>query len=102
MKKKPATAAEKRHMSRVAAIGCIACLNKGYGQTRPEDTGIHHIRTGYGASQRAPHTEVIGLCALHHQYGGLGVAFHAGQESWEANFGNELELLEQVRMMLDG
>ena len=35
----------------------------------------------------------IGLCALHHQAGKRGVAFHAGRKSFEEAFGTETELL---------
>lgn len=86
-------------MARVADIGCIVCLNTGMGKTPPEMTALHHIRTGYGVGQRAKNTEVLPLCALHHQ-GPHGVGYHAGAKTWEDNFGTEAELLEQVRLIL--
>lgn len=91
------TKAEKKHMDRVAELGCIVCMNLG---TPGTPASIHHIRTGKGRSQRATHFEVLPLCPFHHQQGGYGNAIHAGQKAWEANFGTELELLEQVRCEL--
>jgi len=96
--KKPATKAEKEYMSRVASIGCIVCLNNGFPDT---PCCLHHIRTGYGRGQRASHYEVLPLCAIHHQYGGHGeVAYHQSPTEFEARYGTELELLEQVRNIL--
>lgn len=88
------TKAEKEHLSKVASLGCIVCRNLGLGATPAQ---IHHIRTGKGMGQRASHFEVIPLCPAHHQHGGFGVAIHAGQKTWEANFGSELDLLKQVQ-----
>lgn len=88
---------ERDYLNRVASLGCIACRNLGHGETPAH---IHHIRTGKGMGQRASNYETIPLCPTHHQQGGHGVAIHAGQKTWEANFGTELELLEQVKMEL--
>lgn len=96
-KKKPPTKEEKAHMSKVAALGCIACRNKGFYGTPAE---IHHIRAGVGMGQRSGHKKSIPLCTPHHRTGGFGVAIHAGQKTWEAEYGTELELLEQVEELL--
>lgn len=90
--------AEKDYLDRVASLGCIVCRNLGHGETPAH---VHHIRTGKGMGQRASNYETIPLCPTHHQNGGHGVAIHAGQKTWEANFGTELELLEQVKMELN-
>ena len=90
--------AEKDYLDRVASLGCIVCRNLGHGETPAH---VHHIRTGKGMGQRASNYETIPLCPTHHQQGGHGVAIHAGQKTWEANFGTELELLEQVKMELN-
>ena len=92
-----ATKAEKEHLSKVAEIGCIVCLNENYGQSPAE---IHHIRSGQGMAQRASNYEVIPLCPIHHRNGGHGVAVHAGIETWQERFGTEVELLNQVKEML--
>lgn len=92
-----ATKAEREHLSKVAEIGCIVCLNENYGQSPAE---IHHIRSGQGMAQRASNYEVIPLCPIHHRNGGHGVAVHAGIETWQERFGTEVELLNQVKEML--
>jgi PHP family Zn ribbon phosphoesterase len=84
-------------MDRVAALGCVVCHNLGMGKT---PATLHHPRRGAGMGKRASHFDVIPLCPMHHQNGGHGVAIHAGQKTWEKNFGTETELLEQVREML--
>lgn len=82
------TTSERAHLSCVASLGCVIC-------GRPAE--IHHLRSGLGMGQRAPHNRVIGLCAAHHRTGGHGVAFHAGRRTWEARFGTEIELLARVQ-----
>jgi len=91
------TKAEKAHLDRVASIGCIVCWNESFVET---PACCHHIRAGQGMSQRASNYEVIPLCPMHHQHGGHGVAIHAGQKTWEAKYGTELDLLAQVRKIL--
>lgn len=83
--------ADKKHLDLVASLGCIICR-------RPAQ--IHHPRDGMGMSQRAPDSEAIPLCADHHTDGGLGVAIHAGQATFEERFGTETELLEKTRLAL--
>lgn len=95
MSRKPATKDEKRYMRKVAELGCLVCLNNGYPDT---PATIHHIRTGYGVGQRAPHNEILPLCPTHHQFGGYGeVGYHQAPGRFEERYGTELELLEQVR-----
>ncbi len=96
--KKSATKEERAHMDRVSQLGCIVCRNLGYPDS---PAGIHHIRASAGGGQRSSHYEVIPLCALHHLTGGYGVAFHAGSECWQRAFGTEVELLLQVKTLLD-
>ena len=88
---------DRTHLSRVADIGCIACINIGYQDTPAE---IHHIRAGQGMGQRSKHKKAIPLCPTHHRTGGHGVAFHAGKETWQRQHGTESELLEQVSQLL--
>lgn len=90
---KSKTKAEKLHLSRVAALGCIVCRNLNYGESPAE---IHHCSSGTGLSVRADNFHVIPLCHAHHRTGGYGVAIHAGRKSWEEKFGTEAELLSQV------
>ena len=71
-------------------LGCIVCLRT---------TGtwvactIHHTRQGMGMGMRNDDAHAIGLCPDHHQEGGHGITIHAGQETFEAIFGTETELL---------
>ena len=92
---KSKTKAEKLHLSKVAALGCIACQMNGY-----EDTpaSIHHIRNGVGMGQRSSHFHTIPLCPHHHQWG--PDAIHHNKTKFEANYGTELELLETVNQMV--
>lgn len=96
-KQKPTTKAEKLHLSRVAALGCIVCRNLEYGESSAE---IHHCSSGTGLAVRADHFQVIPLCHAHHRTGGYGVAVHAGRKSWEKKYGTEADLLTLVRKEL--
>ena len=95
--KKSATAKERRHMGKVASMGCIVCVNIEHGETPAE---IHHVSNG-AMGKRATNYEVIPLCHIHHRTGGYGVAVHAGRVQWESNFGTEQELLAQTLEWLD-
>jgi len=87
---------ESDHMNKVVSLGCIVCLNNGYYDTPAE---VHHIGN-QAMGKRASNYETIPLCPIHHRRGNVGVAVHSGRKSFEANFGTEQELLEQVRGML--
>ena len=88
-----------KYLDRVANLGCIVCLNQGLGQT---PANVHHIRTGYGVSQRAPDSETIPLCPTHHQNPAHGeLAYHANPQLFQDRYGTELELLEQVKEILN-
>jgi hypothetical protein len=97
------SAAEKRHLSRVAALSCVVCRNEGLGDTPAE---VHHIRNGYGRGQKAPHSETLPLCIHHHRAADGSarcaghVAFHKSPEEFERRYGTERELLAQVRREL--
>ena len=83
------TASEKKHMSRVAALGCIIC---GRAAT------IHHCGTYMGGGRN--HLRVIGLCWEHH-LGPMGIdGKKMGKRKWEEIFGTEEDLLEQLKAEL--
>ena len=75
------TAAEKRHMNRVAELGCIICA---------APAQVHHIREGMGMSQRASNWLIIPLCPEHHT-GALSV--HKTAKQFANIYGSELDLL---------
>ena len=64
----------KRHMTRVAELGCALCRHLGHGATPAE---LHHPREGQGGAQRASDWLVVPLCPEHHRGAtglhGLGV-----------------------------
>jgi len=83
------TAEERRHMGRVAELGCIICR-------RPAQ--LHHPLHGAGMGQKSPHMDVIPLCLDHHLIG--DDAIHNGYRPWVEKHGTEAELLEKVRAKL--
>lgn len=90
------TAAEARHLDRVARLGCVLCRHMGHYDTPAE---IHHPRTGTGAGagRKASHFEAIPLCPTHHRLG--NEALHVmGRKAWERHHGiTEIELLQITR-----
>jgi hypothetical protein len=91
--------ADKQHLSRLAALGCIACRIQGTPGTPAE---IHHPRAGTGMGLRAHHAEAIPLCAAHHR----GTdhprtpSIHLDKKKFVARFGTEAELLTITRHAL--
>lgn len=85
---------ERRHMARVADLGCIACFNQ-HGIYSPST--VHHIRK-QGA--KTDHYKTIPLCPPHHlqQFGPQ--ALHSSLRDFEAKHGTEYELLDQVNELL--
>lgn len=81
--------AGKRHMGRVASVGCIVCRHLGYGATPAQ---VHHIREEQGASQRAHDCLTIPLCPEHHT-GQTGI-HGLGRKAFERTYKlTELDLL---------
>lgn len=66
--------AGKRHMGKVAELGCSLCGILDMAYTPAE---VHHIRDGQGAAQRASDFLTVPLCPEHHRGAsglhGLGV-----------------------------
>jgi hypothetical protein len=90
------TAAEKRYMGRVAALGCAVCRRLELGET---PAIVHHQRTGQGWG-RAPHYYTVPLCPPHHQFSGFGL-HDMGREQFAAMYGiSETELVLETRMTL--
>lgn len=61
--------AAKRHLSRVASLGCVICRRLGMSDTPAE---IHHPRFAAGMAQRASDFLALPVCAEHHR-GGRGI-----------------------------
>lgn len=91
--------AEREHLNRVAAVGCIACFVQNTPGTPCE---IHHPRAGTGAGLRASHFDAIGLCPPHHRgTAGLSVpSIHGSKNAFIEAFGTEAELLEILKTLL--
>lgn len=83
------TKAERLHMQTVAGLGCIICAGPCH---------VHHALTGGGG--RKNHMKVLPLCHYHHQ-GPEGI-HTLSRRIWEAKYGTEEELLEEVDHILRG
>lgn len=92
------TKAERAHMNRVAALGCIACSMMDFHDSPAE---LHHVRTGMGMGQRASNYDVIPLCSAHHRgTAGLKVpSIHGSPDAFRKSFGTEMDLLELTTSM---
>jgi hypothetical protein len=96
VKRKSKTADEQRHLSAVAALGCMVCKRLGYQDTPCQ---IHHIRSGQGWG-RSSHYQTIGLCEPHHT-GNLGV-HGLGTKGFPKHYGfTEQDLLDDVNKELN-
>ena len=86
----------KKHLNRVADLGCILCWHLGYEDTPTE---LHHIRRA-GKRANAP---VIGLCPEHHR-GNTGI-HGLGRKAFERKYQITEEGLLQIvseRLQLQG
>ena len=90
---------DKKRLDQLSELGCVVCrvFHKVY-----SPPAIHHLRSGVGMGQRSGDDRAIPLCPNHHQYGGYGVALHAGQKQFEHNYATEDELLEMTNTLLGG
>jgi hypothetical protein len=93
----PMTNAEREHMARVAALGCVVCRNLGLGPTPAE---VHHpLKNG----KRIGYKVTIPLCTLHHRSGvknEIHVSRHPWRKAFESRYGTEQQLLEQTQREL--
>lgn len=74
------SAAGKRHMGRVAALGCLVC---------DSPANVHHIRTERIKSDFL----VVPLCREHHQ-GDFSI--HGSKEQFTNIYGSELHMLAET------
>jgi hypothetical protein len=97
-KQRPVTAEEKTLWSRLAALGCIACMKDG--NFNPH-VSIHHVD---GRTKPGCHQLVLPLCAGHHQ-DGTGedktmLAVHPWKARFERRYGSQAELMAACRELL--
>lgn len=98
---------ELEFKARVAALGCIVDVTDRFGnkQRCESPACLHHPRGAKfetGVGKKSELWDLLPLCPTHHQWGGYGVAFHAGKKAWEANFGTQEELLIKRDKLLKG
>ena len=87
---------ERKHLNRVAELGCLVCSRMGYPGTPAE---IHHKRAGTGAGRRSSHLDAIPLCPEHHR-GKTGL-HGLGTKGFPKHWGyDEDDLLREVRERL--
>lgn len=90
------TKKEKIWLGAICEYGCIVCQKK-FNIFSPASP--HHIE---GRTKKGADLKTIPLCGGHHQTGGNGVAFHeTGKKTWEAKYGNQYELLEELRGIIN-
>lgn len=79
----------------IVSIGCIVCRRNGIWTP----ASIHHVRKIRTSKVRnkAPR---LPICPIHHQWGGYGVALHAGEKKFEENFGSIDGMLDEVEQIL--
>lgn len=82
--------AAKRHLSRVAALGCVVCKRLGLGETPAE---IHHPRFAVGMAQRASDWLALPVCPEHHR-GSRGI--HGDRSVLRQIKADEQDLLADV------
>lgn len=88
------TAAGRRHMGRVAALGCVLCRLRGFGFVAAE---VHHVRAGQGGAQRAPDFLSLPACPDCHR-GEHGI--HGDRGRLRAANVIELDLLAETLALL--
>lgn len=84
--------AEKRHMSRVAELGCYLCDLHG---VIGEPAQLHHIREGRGLAQRATNWLVVPLCDRHHANSSPD-GIHGQRRAWRLAHVDEMDALAWV------
>lgn len=110
LKGRARTAEEKRLEKKLADIGCICCLNKGWYNSAMQATegqrfiSMHHVA---GRTQPWAHAKQLPLCHFHHQTPAPDEApadlfpLHGGSISaWEKINGTQEDLLKQVYLLI--
>ena len=93
-KKKGKTLAEKKHMRKVAELGCIACRKLGHFGTPAE---LHHISSGV-MGRKSDNFSVIPLCPYHHR--NSDESYHRNPLYFTEKWGTQTSLLEETLDLL--
>ena len=85
------------YMCLVRQLPCIIC--EAFGMTQTSPTEAHHCKSGRYSTSKEHDRKTIPLCQCHHQ--GLRfdrdktkVAYHQGQETWEALYGRDYDFVD--------
>jgi len=93
------TKEEKQLWSKMAALGCIACIHDGYSNLH---VSIHHID---GRTKHGSHKKVLPLCAQHHQHDDTDpaqrIGVHPYKARFEAKYGSQYDLLEETLSLIN-
>jgi hypothetical protein len=93
------TLAEKKHMSKVAELGCAVC-RRIYPPHEPGPVELHHPRHGAGMGKRSGHMSVVPLCVNHHR-GNEGI-HGMGTKAFVQHYGvTEAELLAETLELIN-
>jgi len=90
---------DPERLAKISAMKCIACNKADLKQLFR--TEVHHL-IGYGIGKKASDLFTIPLCSFHHRLGSKGEAIHSGIKSFEAIFGTQEELLNEINCELHG
>ena len=90
------TAAERRHMGRVAELGCYLCRELGFGPTPAQ---VHHVRENQGMGQRASPWLSVPLCDAHHANSSPD-GWHGQRRAWKRVGVDEMDALADTIMRL--
>ena len=82
----------KRHMARVAQLGCVIC------GARPVE--VHHVIHGRYGQRKASDFDTIALCVHHHRIG--PEAIHTNKAAWMDRWGPDHSYLARVAAILAG
>lgn len=97
-KQRAVTAAEKVLWSKLAEMGCIACMKDG--RYNPH-VSIHHVD---GRTKPGCHRLVLALCSGHHQ-DGTGedkslIAVHPWKAQFELIYGSQMDLVAECMKLI--
>ncbi len=94
-KQRSVSDAEKALWSRLAEMGCIACMKDGIYNPH---VSIHHVD---GRTKPGCHLLVLPLCGPHHQDDGSGaVAVHPWKARFEKLYGQQLDLVAECMALI--